>query len=63
MAGLEHGIDPLVYVLECRDVVHMDNLLVQYDFNFHGFNGEKADWLEFLKIQIPDGSDEFSKQG
>jgi len=25
---LERGIDPLEYVLECRDVVHMDNLLV-----------------------------------
>ncbi|MDP4856733.1 MAG: hypothetical protein NWR42_04935, partial [Desulfobacterales bacterium] len=28
MAGLERGIDPLEYVFECRDVVHMDNLLV-----------------------------------
>jgi hypothetical protein len=25
---LEHDIDPLEYVFKCRDVVHMDNLLV-----------------------------------
>ena len=28
MTCLERGIDPLEYVFECRDVVHMDNLLV-----------------------------------
>jgi hypothetical protein len=51
MAGLEHRIDPLEYVFKCRDVVHMDNLLVYLkDSTFFVFSGEKTDWLDRLNV-------------
>jgi hypothetical protein len=41
MAGLERGIDPLEYVFECRDVVHMDYLLLYLkDLTFLVFSSE-----------------------
>jgi hypothetical protein len=41
----------------------MDNLLLYLkDLTFLVFNVEKTDGSEMLKVQIPDGSDEFSKQ-
>ena len=51
MEGLERGIDPLEYVLKCRDVVHKDDLLVYLkDSRFMFLAVKQSDRIECLKV-------------